>query len=90
MKYFVAENTGKGFITHEDNQLSHISGFPGNVWYTGDINATWAARVGAVEKTKEEAQALVDAAIAGQTYPENEPGGPQNPNAGQQIVITLP
>ena len=54
MKYFVAENTGKGFITHEDNQLSHISGYPGNVWYTGDIQTTWAARVGAVEKTKEE------------------------------------
>lgn len=90
MKYFVATNTGKGFITHEDNQLSHIAGFPGNVWVTGDINTTWAARVGAVEKTKEEAQALVDAAIAGQTYPENKPDGPQNPNAGQQIVVTLP
>ena len=90
MKYFVAENTGKGFITHEDNQLSHISGYPGNVWYTGDIQTSWAARVGAVEKTKEEAQALVDAAIAGQTYPENELGEPQNPNAGQQIVVTLP
>jgi len=90
MKYFVAENTGKGFITHEDNQLSHIAGYPGNVWVTGDINVAWAEHVGAVEKTKEEAQALVDAAIAGQKYPENEPDGPQNPNAGQQIVVTLP
>ena len=88
MKYFVAENTGKGFITHEDNQLSHIAGYPANIWVTE--NTAWAERVSAVEKTKEEAQALVDAAIAGQTYPENEPGGPQNPNAGQQIVITLP
>lgn len=84
MKYFVAENTGKGFITHEDNQLSHISGYPGNVWYTGDIQASWAARVGAVEKTKEEAQALVDAAIAGQVYPEG------NPQEGQQVVVILP
>lgn len=84
MKYFVAGNTGKGFITHEDNQLSHISGYPGNVWYTGDIQTSWAARVGAVEKTKEEAQALVDAAIAGQVYPEG------HPQEGQQVVVTLP
>lgn len=84
MKYFVAENTGKGFITHEDNQLSHISGYPGNVWYTGDIQTAWAARVGAAEKTKEEAQALVDAAIAGQVYPEG------HPQEGQQVVVTLP
>lgn len=89
MQYFVAVNTGKGFITHEDNQRSHISGFPGDVWVT-ENNQEWAIRVGAVEKTKAEAQAIVDAAIAGQTYPENRPDGPQNPNAGQQIVITLP
>ena len=62
MQYFVAENTGKGFITHEDNQKSHISGFPGNVWVT-ENNQEWATRVGAVEKTKAEAQAIVDAEI---------------------------
>lgn len=83
MQYFVAVNTGNGFITHQDNQRSHIAGYPGDVWVTAD-NQPWAARVGAVEKTKVEAQALVDAAIAGQVYPEG------HPQAGQQVVITLP
>ena len=37
-----------------------------------------------LEKTKEEAQALVDASIAGQVYPEG------SENEGQQVVVTLP
>lgn len=82
MKYFVKENSGKGFITHEDNKLSHVSGYPANVWVTD--NTVWATRVGAVEKTKEEAQSLVNAEIDGKVYPE------EHPNAGQQIVVILP
>jgi hypothetical protein len=82
MKYFVKENSGKGFITHEDNQLSHVSGYPANVWVTD--NTAWATRVGAIEKTKEEAQSLVNDEIAGKIYPEG------HPNAGQQIVVNLP
>jgi len=82
MAYYHALNTGKGFITHEDNELAHISGYPGDVWVTE--NTTWAARVSAVEKTKIEAQALVDAAISGSVYPEG------HPNAGEQVVVTLP
>lgn len=82
MNYFVAINTGKGFITHEDNERSHIAGYPGDVWVT-ENNQTWATRVGAIEKTKAEAQALVDAAIEGKTYLEG-------PDEGKQIVITLP
>jgi hypothetical protein len=82
MAYYQAENTGLGFITHEDNETSHIAGFPANIWITN--NATWAARINAVEKTKEEAQALVDAELTGQVHPED------HPNAGQQIVVTLP
>jgi hypothetical protein len=78
MKYFVAENTGKGFITHQDSERSHIAGYPGNVWAT-ESNEAWASRTNAVEKTRDEAQALIDAAIAGVTDPE-----------GKQIVITLP
>ncbi len=61
MKYYVKENTGKGFITHEDNELSFISGHPGNVWSTD--NTAWAERVGAVEITEEEAQSIIEAAI---------------------------
>jgi len=63
MKYFEAVNTGKGFITHEDSQRSHITGYPGNVWYTGDIQTVWAARVGAVEITQAQAQTLVSAVV---------------------------
>jgi hypothetical protein len=82
MHYYQATNTGVGFITHEDNETSHVSGYPAEIWVTE--NTTWATRVGAVEKTKEEAQALVDASIAGQVYPEG------SEHAGQQVVITLP
>lgn len=82
MTYYHAVNTGKGFITHEDNELAHVAGHPGDVWVTD--NSAWAARVGATEKTKEEAQALVDAAIAGDVYPE------RHEKAGEQVVHILP
>jgi hypothetical protein len=82
MAYYQAENTGAGFITHEDNELSHIAGHPANIWVTE--NTTWASRVNAVEKTKVEAQALVDAELVGVVYPEGFP------NAGEQVVVTLP
>ena len=82
MAYFHAANTGKGFITHADNESAHISGFPGDVWVTE--NTDWASRVSAASKTKEEAQALVDAAIAGSVYEEG------HELEGQQVVVTLP
>jgi hypothetical protein len=82
MAYYVAVNTGKGFITHEENESTHIAGYPGDVWVTE--NTTWASRVGAISKTKSEAQALVDAAISGSVYPEG------HPQAGEQVVVTLP
>ena len=62
-KYYEKENTGKGFITHTDNELSHVAGYPGNIWVTE--NTAWAVRVGAVEKTKIEAQTIVKNAISG-------------------------
>lgn len=82
MAYYQATNTGVGVITHEDNEAAHVAGYPADIWVTE--NTAWATRVGAVSKTKEEAQALVDASIAGQVYPEG------SENEGQQIVITLP
>ena len=82
MAYYVTANTGKGFITHAENESAHIAGYPGDVWITE--NTTWALRVGAVEKTKEEAQALVDASISGSVYPEG------HENDGQQVVVTIP
>jgi hypothetical protein len=82
MAYYYAVNTGKGFITHEENEAAHISGYPGDVWITE--NTTWASRVGAISKTKEEAQALVDAILVGKVYPE------EHENAGEQVVYLLP
>ena len=82
MEYFHAINTGKGFITHAENESAHIAGYPGDIWVTE--NTTWASRVGATPKTQAEAQALVDAAISGSVYPES------HPNAGEQVVVTLP
>ena len=61
-KYYQIENYGHGFITHEENEQAHIAGYPGNIWVTE--NTTWPQRVGAVEKTKEEAQLIVDNAIS--------------------------
>ena len=81
MAYYEAINTGKGFITHADNELAHVAGYPGNVWVTD--NSTWAARVGATSKTKSQAQALVDADISGSNYMHG-------PESGSQVEITLP
>ena len=64
-KYYQVENYGKGFITHQDNETAPIFGYPGNIWITENI--VWAQRVNAVEKTQEEAQAIVDAAAASYT-----------------------
>ena len=66
MAYYTATNTGKGFITHDDNESAHVAGYPGDVWVTE--NSTWATRVGATSKTKAEAQLLVDNAVSGTYY----------------------
>ena len=60
MKYIQATNTGKGFITHIDTVFGKISGHSGNIYAVSDNIATeWAVRVNGVEKTLEEAQAIV-------------------------------
>jgi len=61
-KYYQIENYGHGFITHEENEQAHIAGYPGDIWVTE--NTTWPQRVGAIEKTKEEAQLIVDNAVS--------------------------
>jgi len=73
MAYYTTANTGKGFITHADNESAHVAGYPGDVWVTE--NSTWATRVGATEKTKAEAQLLVDAAVSGSYYKEGPLSG---------------
>jgi hypothetical protein len=66
-KYCVAECWGKGFITHSDSSKYQVSGFPGNVWQIPANNQDanlWVNKVAGVWKTKEEAQAIVDAIVA--------------------------
>ena len=63
--YGVATNTGKGFFTAEDRRAFFLRGYPGNVWMVGNnVNgAMWLAEKGGREKTKPEAQALIDAEV---------------------------
>jgi hypothetical protein len=65
-QYCVAENWGKGFITHSDSRKINFSGFPGNVWQVPahDKNANlWISKVLGTVKTKDEAQAIVDVEV---------------------------
>ena len=63
--YGTATNTGKGFFTHQDRQNFYLSGHPADVWVVGnnEKGALWLAEKNGVEKTKAEAQALVDAEV---------------------------
>ena len=58
MKYVKATDTGKGFVTHEDRDLGHMSGHPGGIYAVSDDHHEWIARVGGVERTLEEATAI--------------------------------
>ena len=63
--YGVATNTGKGFFTAEDRRKFFLRGYPANVWMVGNNvdGAMWMAEKGGREKTKAEAQALIDADV---------------------------
>jgi len=63
--YGVATNTGKGFFTAEDRQKFFLRGYPADVWMIGNNvdGAMWLAEKNGVEKTKTEAQALIDAEV---------------------------
>ena len=63
--YGVATNTGKGFFTAEDRQKFFLRGYRANVWMVGNNvdGAMWLAEKGGREKTKAEAQALIDAEV---------------------------
>ena len=85
-KYYEKENTGKGFITHADNELSHVAGYPGNIWVTE--NTAWAARHGLSEITRLEAQTLVNIAISGSLVDSS--GLPTTGSDGTQVILNLP
>ena len=63
--YGVLTNTGKGFFTAEDRRAFFLRGYPADVWMIGNNvdGAMWLAEKNGVEKTKSEAQALIDADI---------------------------
>ena len=63
--YGVAANTGKGFFTAEDRRKFFLRGYPADVWMVGNNvdGAMWLAEKGGREKTKAEAQALIDAEV---------------------------
>ena len=65
-QYCVAENWGKGFITHNDAVKLEFRSFPGDVWrvnaHNQDANG-WVSRVNGTHKTLSEAQGIVDAEI---------------------------
>src|SRR5210317_1284160 len=65
-QYCVAENWGKGFIDHVQSSRITFKSFPGNVWQVPAYNKhgnLWIAKVAGVVKTKDEAQAIVDAEV---------------------------
>ena len=68
--YGTAQNTGKGFFTHQNRLDFSLRGYTGHdgsnyvdVWCIGnnERGAYWLAEKNGVEKTKSEAQALVKA-----------------------------
>ena len=65
-QYCVAENWGKGFIDHVESHRITFASFPGNVWQIPAYNKhsnMWIAKVAGVVKTRDEAQAIVDAEV---------------------------
>ena len=94
--YGVAENTGKGFFTADDRRKFFLRGYPANVWMVGNNvdGAMWLAEKGAREKTKSEAQALIDAEVqASQAEWDalpDEDKAPANPTKPRPADVILP
>ena len=94
-KYCVAENWGKGFITHSDASKYQVSGFPGNVWQIPANNQDanlWVNKVAGTFKTKAEAQAIVDAEVATaqaawDALPDAQKQAPMNRQRPTAIVL---
>lgn len=92
--YGTATNTGKGFFTHQDRLNFFLRGYPANVWVVGnnEKGALWLAEKNGVEKTKAEAQALVNTEVqaaqaAYDALSDEEKAEPNNQRPGD---VTLP
>ena len=91
--YCVATNTGKGFITHTDSRKFWIRGYPANVWVCADMmeSRLWVARNDGTSKTKDQAQALVTAAVeAEQAAWDDLSDEEKAATSGRPTTITLP
>ena len=92
--YGVATNTGKGFFTAEDRRKFFLRGYPANVWMVGNNvdGAMWMAEKNGVEKTKAEAQALIDAEVqaAQAAWDAQSDEDKAEPNPQRPSDVTLP
>tara|TARA_R100000805_G_C3598689_1_gene99557 strand:+ start:571 stop:864 length:294 start_codon:yes stop_codon:yes gene_type:complete len=92
--YGTATNTGKGFFTHEDRLNFFLRGYPGDVWVIGnnEKGALWLAEKNGVEKTKAEAQAIVDAEVtaAQEAWDAQSDEQKAESNNPRPTAITLP
>ena len=90
--YGTATNTGKGFFTAEDRKAFFLRGFPADVWCIGNNvdGARWLAEKNGVEKTKAEAQALVDAEITAAQTAWDALSDEQKALSSRPTDITLP
>lgn len=74
-------------VSFEENSIENggpMSLYPGGLW-TGE-NEIWALKFEAIEKTKEEAQNLIDTALEGVVWGEYA----DISEIGQPVVIILP
>ena len=89
MAYYYVQHTGlKGFVTHADNEANHVSNYPGDVWITS--GSAWAARVGATEETKTQAQARSNASIDAGNAVLSSSAGWSNDTQPTSSYVTLP
>ena len=93
-QYCVAENWGKGFIDHDESFRITFKGLPANVWQVPAYNKhanLWIAKVAGAVKTKDEAQALVDAEVqaaqaAGDAQTDDQKADEMNPRPADIIL----
>tara|TARA_R110000824_G_scaffold182553_1_gene363520 strand:- start:1104 stop:1391 length:288 start_codon:yes stop_codon:yes gene_type:complete len=90
--YGTATNTGKDFFTYQDRQDFFLANYPANVWVIGnnEKGAVWLASKNGVEKTKEEAQALVDAEVTAKQTEWDALSDAEKLKDARPTQITLP
>ena len=92
-KYWVIENTGKDFFTHQDrSDMPVFQGHPGDVWITSDnTKATaWAEKYPNVSKTKAQAQEIVDDKVEeAQEWWDNEASDEYKVTNNRPVKYTL-